>query len=73
MQNMLIIIMVHHENMWKKQLEEGHDVFLEIEVQGAMQVKENFPEGVFIFLFPPSLEELKNRIVNRGTESDDLC
>ncbi|WP_077326086.1 guanylate kinase [Virgibacillus siamensis] len=50
----------------------GHDVFLEIEVQGALQVKENFPEGVFIFLFPPSLEELKNRIVNRGTESQEL-
>lgn len=50
----------------------GHDVFLEIEVQGALQVKENFPEGVFIFLFPPSLDELKNRIVNRGTESNDL-
>ncbi|MBP1968155.1 guanylate kinase [Virgibacillus natechei] len=50
----------------------GHDVFLEIEVQGALQVKENFPEGVFIFLFPPSLEELKNRIVDRGTESTDL-
>ncbi|MGY0692333.1 guanylate kinase [Virgibacillus sp. FSP13] len=50
----------------------GHDVFLEIEVQGALQVKENFPEGVFIFLFPPSLEELKNRIVSRGTESQDL-
>ena len=50
----------------------GHDVFLEIEVQGAMQVQENFSEGVFIFLFPPSLEELKNRIVNRGTESDEL-
>src|SRR5699024_3292575 len=49
----------------------GHDVFLEIEVQGALQVKENFPEGVFIFLFPPSLEELKNRIINRGTESDE--
>lgn len=49
----------------------GHDVFLEIEVQGALQVKENFPEGVFIFLFPPSLEELKNRIVSRGTESED--
>lgn len=53
-------------------LESGKDVFLEIEVQGAMQVKENFPEGVFIFLFPPSLEELKNRIINRGTETEDL-
>ncbi|WP_040980011.1 guanylate kinase [Oceanobacillus jeddahense] len=53
-------------------IEKGLDVFLEIEVQGAMQVKENFPQGVFIFLFPPSLEELKNRIVNRGTESQEL-
>jgi len=52
-------------------LQEGKDVFLEIEVQGAMQVKKNFPEGVFIFLFPPSLEELKNRIVERGTESQE--
>ncbi len=49
----------------------GKDVFLEIEVQGAMQVKENFPEGVFIFLFPPSLEELKTRITSRGTESQN--
>ena len=56
----------------EQQLEEGKDVFLEIEVQGAMQVKENFPEGVFIFLFPPSLDELKNRIVSRGTESKEL-
>ncbi|MBC5635906.1 guanylate kinase [Ornithinibacillus sp. BX22] len=53
-------------------LDRGHDVFLEIEVQGAMQVKQNFPEGVFIFLFPPSLEELKNRITNRGTEEEDV-
>lgn len=56
----------------EKTLEAGHDVFLEIEVQGALQVRENFPEGVFIFLFPPSLDELKNRIVNRGTESQEL-
>src|SRR5690625_7160821 len=54
----------------KEQLEKGNDVFLEIEVQGALQVRENFPEGVFIFLFPPSLEELKNRIINRGTETE---
>src|SRR5690625_2111764 len=56
----------------EQQLGRGNDVFLEIEVQGALQVKENFPEGVFIFLFPPSLEELKNRIIRRGTESNEL-
>src|SRR5699024_3379789 len=56
----------------KETLASGHDVFLEIEVQGALQVKQNFPEGVFIFLFPPSLEELKKRITSRGTESEDL-
>ncbi|NLI67911.1 MAG: guanylate kinase [Bacilli bacterium] len=54
------------------QLAQGNDVFLEIEVQGAMQVKRNFPDGVFIFLTPPSLTELKNRIVNRGTETNDV-
>ncbi|CDQ40170.1 MULTISPECIES: guanylate kinase [Virgibacillus] len=59
-------------NYVEETLAAGHDVFLEIEVQGALQVKENFPEGVFIFLFPPSLEELKNRIVHRGTESAEL-
>ncbi|MGC4375583.1 guanylate kinase [Fictibacillus sp. Mic-4] len=56
----------------KKTLDEGKDVLLEIEVQGALQVKKAFPEGVFIFLTPPSLEELRNRIVGRGTETEDL-
>lgn len=56
----------------KDMLKQGSNVFLEIEVQGALQVKKSFPEGVFIFLFPPSLEELKNRIVRRGTESEEL-
>lgn len=53
-------------------LEAGKDVFLEIEVQGAKQVREKFPEGLFIFLVPPSLSELENRIVNRGTETEEL-
>lgn len=53
-------------------LDEGKDVFLEIEVQGAIQVRKKFPDGLFIFLAPPSLEELRNRIVTRGTETDDL-
>jgi len=54
----------------EEQINLGNDVILEIEVQGAMKVKEKFPHGVFIFLSPPSMEELKNRIVGRGTESD---
>ncbi|GBF12182.1 guanylate kinase [Tepidibacillus sp. HK-1] len=49
----------------------GKDIILEIEVQGALKVKEKYPEGIFIFLMPPSLAELKNRIIHRGTESDE--
>jgi len=49
----------------------GKDIILEIEVQGALKVKEKFPGGVFIFLMPPSLAELKQRITGRGTESQD--
>jgi guanylate kinase len=56
----------------EEMINKGHDVILEIEVQGAIQVKESFPEGVFIFLMPPSLHELRNRIVGRGTETGDL-
>lgn len=56
----------------KETLEKGKDVFLEIEVQGARQVREKFPDGLFIFLVPPSLSELKNRIVTRGTEPDEI-
>ena len=50
----------------------GKDVFLEIDVQGAIQVRELMPEGVFIFLTPPDLNELESRIVNRGTDSDEV-
>ena len=50
----------------------GKDVFLEIEVEGAKQVREKFPDGLFIFLSPPSLSELKNRIVTRGTETEEV-
>ncbi|OIJ17778.1 guanylate kinase [Anaerobacillus alkalidiazotrophicus] len=56
----------------EKTLSEGKDIILEIEVQGALKVREKFPEGLFIFLMPPSLAELRNRIVNRGTETEDL-
>lgn len=47
----------------EKMLEEGKDVILEIDIQGALKVKENFSEGVFIFVLPPSMEELKQRII----------
>lgn len=47
-------------------LDSGRDVFLEIEVNGARQVREKMPDGVFLFLTPPDLMELKQRIINRG-------
>ncbi|WP_026263874.1 guanylate kinase [Paenibacillus terrigena] len=53
-------------------INEGKDIILEIEVQGALQVKKSFPQGVFIFLLPPSLDELKDRIKGRGTENDTV-
>lgn len=53
-------------------IDSGKDIILEIEVQGALKVREKFSEGIFIFLLPPSLEELKHRITCRGTESQDL-
>jgi guanylate kinase len=56
----------------EERLAEGQDVLLEIEVQGAMQIKRRFPHGVFIFLVPPSLEELRRRIEGRGTETDEV-
>lgn len=50
-------------------LNDGKDVILEIDTQGAMQIKDKFPEGVFIYIIPPSLNELANRIYKRGTDS----
>lgn len=52
-------------------IEDGKSVILEIDVQGAMQVKENYPDAKFIFILPPSFEELENRIVNRSTEDEE--
>lgn len=54
-----------------EQLAEGHNVILEIEVQGALQIKELYPEGVLVFLIPPNLEELGKRLTNRGTEDKE--
>ncbi|HHZ00086.1 MAG TPA: guanylate kinase [Sedimentibacter sp.] len=55
-----------------KQLKAGNDIILEIDIQGALQVKKNYPLGVFIFILPPSLTELKNRIEGRGTDSKEV-
>ena len=54
------------------QLAQGKDIVLEIDPQGALQVKKNFPNGVFVFIVPPSLDELSKRIYNRGTDSVDV-
>ena len=56
----------------RRTLDTGKDIFLEIEVQGAMQVKERMPEGIFIFLTPPDMTELESRIVNRGTDESPI-
>ncbi|WMM26760.1 guanylate kinase [Tissierella sp. MB52-C2] len=53
------------------QVDKGEIVLLEIDVQGALQIKKNYPEAVFVFLLPPTMEELKNRIVKRGTETPE--
>lgn len=50
-------------------LAEGRDVILEIEVQGALSVREQFPDALLLFITPPNAIELRNRLVNRGTES----
>lgn len=56
----------------QEQLEKGKDVVLEIEIQGALKVKEKYPEAVLLFVTPPSAEELKRRLVERGTESREV-
>lgn len=56
----------------EEQLEAGKNVILEIEIQGALKIKEQFPESLLIFITPPSAEELKRRLVSRGTESAEV-
>lgn len=53
-------------------LAKGIDVILEIDIQGALQVKKKFPQGVYVFIAPPSLEELRTRIVRRGTDAMEV-
>ncbi len=56
----------------ESQLEAGKDVILEIEIQGALQIRKKFPETLLLFVTPPSAQELKRRLVNRGTETMDV-
>ena len=56
----------------EEQLSAGKDVILEIEIQGAMKIREKFPDTLLVFVCPPSMEELKNRLVGRGTETLDV-
>lgn len=53
------------------EIEKGEIVLLEIDVQGALQVKKRYKEAVFIFLIPPTMDELKSRLVKRDTETED--
>ena len=66
----------HHYGTPRAYVEEkraaGYDVFLEIEVQGALKVKELFPETLLIFVSAPSIAEIRNRLKKRGTESDEV-
>lgn len=55
----------------KRNLAGGFDVVLEIDIQGAMQIKEKMPQGVFIFIEPPSIEELAMRLGKRGKDSEE--
>lgn len=56
----------------EKRMEEGQDVLLEIEIQGALQIKKKFPDTVLIFVTPPSAAELKRRLTGRGTETEEV-
>ena len=56
----------------EEMLSKGKNVILEIEIQGAMKIKEKIPDTVLIFVTPPTIQELKNRLVGRGTETQDV-
>ena len=56
----------------EEQLENGKDVILEIEIQGALKVKEKLPDTLLLFVTPPSAAELEHRLVGRGTETRDV-
>ena len=54
-----------------EKLDQGRDVILEIEMQGAMQAKNAYPEAIMVFILPPSMRTLRDRLIKRGTEDED--
>lgn len=56
----------------EEQLGSGRDVILEIEIQGALKVKEKFPKALLLFVMPPSAQELRRRLTGRGTETAEV-
>ena len=60
------------KDMVMKQLVKGRNIILDIDVQGALQVKKAMPEAIMIFLLPPSLDELRRRLEGRATDSQDV-
>ncbi len=56
----------------EEQLKSGKDVILEIEIQGALKVKQKFPDTLLLFVTPPTAEELENRLIGRGTETREV-
>ena len=56
----------------EEQLAKGRNVILEIEIQGALIIKEKFPDSMLLFIMPPSAKELQERLIGRGTETPDV-
>ena len=56
----------------EEQLSQGKDVILEIEIQGALKIKKQFPQALLMFVMPPNVPELKRRLIGRGTETEDV-
>lgn len=76
--DMLEYAQVHYNDYYgtpkdkiKEKLDEGYDVLLEIDIQGAIQIKEKIKEAIFIFILAPTMEEIKNRLIKRGCENEE--
>jgi len=54
-----------------EKITQGEDIILEIDIQGALQVKKKYPKGIFVFIVPPTIKELRSRIIGRGTETPE--